>query len=163
MVVFGETDIIAFVCPPPQTKVEPPVAVNITSSPAQIVPSSSMRPDRSVTVIEAFGAALIMIVPTALIVPQPPVNGILYVKIPLTVGVPLMVIRFADHDADTPVGRPIAVPIPVAPIVLWVIFVSAELIQSVGVEDAKVTVLAGVTTIEPVALKLSQPPIKGIL
>jgi hypothetical protein len=77
VVVFGETAIILFVCPPPQTKVDPPVAVNIASSPAQIVPSSSMRPDKSVTVTEAFGVALISMVPVALIVPHPPVKGIL--------------------------------------------------------------------------------------
>ena len=77
VVVFGETAIILFVCPPPQTKVEPPVAVNITSSPAQIVPSSSTRPDRSDTDTEAFGVALIRMVPVALIVPHTPVNGIL--------------------------------------------------------------------------------------
>jgi hypothetical protein len=77
VVVFGETDIIAFVCPPPQTNVDPPVAVNIASSPAQIVPSLSTRPDKSVTVTDAFGVALIIIFPTALMVPQPPVKGIL--------------------------------------------------------------------------------------
>ena len=77
VVVFGETAIILFVCPPPQTKVEPPVAVNITSSPAQIIPSSSTRPDRSDTDTEAFGVALIRMVPVALIVPHPPVKGIL--------------------------------------------------------------------------------------
>jgi hypothetical protein len=75
----------------------------------------------------------------------------------------MIVITFADHDADTPEGSPLGVPIPVAPVVVCVIFVSAVLIQRVGVEDAKDTVLAGVTTIEPVALKLSQPPVKGIL
>jgi hypothetical protein len=75
----------------------------------------------------------------------------------------MIVITFADHDADTPAGRPLGVPIPVAPVVVCVIFVSAVLIQRVGVEDAEDTVFAGVTTIKPVALKLSQLPVKGIL
>jgi hypothetical protein len=74
-----------------------------------------------------------------------------------------MVITLADHDADTPAGRPDGMPIPVAPVVVWVIFVNAVFIQRVGVEDDEDTVLAIVTTKEPVALKLSQPPVKGIL
>jgi hypothetical protein len=47
------------------------------------------------------------------------------VKIPLTVGVPLMVITFADHVAETPEGSPDTAPIPVEPVVVWVIFVIA--------------------------------------
>ena len=39
-------------------------------------------------------------------------------KVPKAVGVPLMVISFADHDAVTPAGNPVAVPIPVAPVVV---------------------------------------------
>ena len=74
-----------------------------------------------------------------------------------------MVITLADHDADTPVGSPLTVPIPVAPFVVWVIFVSAELIQSVGVEDAEDTVISESTDIVPVAVTLSQPPVNGIL
>jgi hypothetical protein len=54
-------------------------------------------------------------------------------------------------------------PIPVAPVVVWVIFVSAVLIHNVGEEEAEPTVLAGVTMIDPVALKLPQPPVSGIL
>ena len=38
-------------------------------------------------------------------------------KLPATVGVPLIVITFADQVAVTPVGKPIGVPIPVAPVV----------------------------------------------
>lgn len=40
------------------------------------------------------------------------------------------------HAAVTPAGNPVAVPIPVAPVVVCVMFVSAVLIQSVGVDDA---------------------------
>ena len=74
-----------------------------------------------------------------------------------------MVITFADHAAETPVGSPVAVPIPVALVVVWVIFVNAVLMQSVGVEDATPTEFTGVTVIVPVAIKLPQPPIKGML
>ncbi len=50
-----------------------------------------------------------------------------------------------DHAAVTPVGNPVAVPIPVAPAVVWVIGVSAVLIHKVGELDAAVVVLFGVT------------------
>ena len=47
------------------------------------------------------------------------------------------------HDADTPAGKPVAVPIPVALVVVCVIFVNAVLTHNVGVLDAEVTVLLG--------------------
>ena len=65
--------------------------------------------------------------------------------------------------AVTPVGKPVAVPIPVAPVVAWVIVVNAVLIHKVGVDEAAPTVLFGVTTIVPVAVTLLQPPVKRIL
>ena len=68
-----------------------------------------------------------------------------------------------DHAAVTPDGKPVAVPIPVAPVVLWVIFVNAVLIHRVGVLEADETVLAGVTVIVPVALTTLHPPVKGIV
>jgi hypothetical protein len=74
-----------------------------------------------------------------------------------------MVITFADHAADTPAGSPVAVPIPVALVVVWVIFVNTELMHNSGADEAVETVFEGVTVIVPVALKLSQPPVKGIL
>jgi hypothetical protein len=74
-----------------------------------------------------------------------------------------MVIVFEAHPAVTPDGNPVAVPIPVADVVVCVISVRGELIHKVGVEDAEDTVLEGVTVIEPVALKLLQPPVSGIL
>ena len=74
-----------------------------------------------------------------------------------------MVITFANHAAETPAGSPVAVPIPVAPVVIWVIFVKAVLMHNVGVEEATLTVFAGVTIIVPVALKLLQPPVSGML
>ena len=51
-----------------------------------------------------------------------------------------MVITFADHAAVTPAGNPVAAPIPVAPVVAWVMFVNAVLIHNVGVLDAAPTV-----------------------
>ena len=75
----------------------------------------------------------------------------------------MIVITFADHDAVTPAGSPLAVPIPVAPFVVWVIFVSAVLIQRVGVEDAALTVFAGEIFRIPVASTFPHPPVNGIM
>ena len=72
-------------------------------------------------------------------------------------------IVFDAHAAVTPDGRPVAVPIPVAPVVVCVMFVSPVLMQRVGVEDAVPAVFAAVTVIVPVAFTLPQPPVKGIL
>ena len=82
---------------------------------------------------------------------------------PLCVGLPLIVTVFEVHDALTPAGRPLAVPMPVAPVVVCVMAVRSVFIQSVGVEDAADTVFSGVTVIVPVAVALPQPPVSGIL
>ena len=74
-----------------------------------------------------------------------------------------MVIEFAAQAAVTPAGKPTGVPIPVAPVVAWVMFVKAVLIQTVGVEDAAPAVLFGDTVIVPVALTDPQPPVSCIL
>ncbi len=66
------------------------------------------------------------------------------------------------HAAVTPAGRPVAVPMPDAPVVLCVILVSGVLMQSVGVDDAVPTVLLGLTVMVPVALNV-QPPNSGML
>ena len=84
-------------------------------------------------------------------------------KVPDSVGVPDIVIKLLAHDALTPVGKPDAVPMPVAPVVVWVILVNGLLIQSVGVDDATVTVLFGRTVMVPVAFTFPQPPVNGIL
>ena len=60
---------------------------------------------------------------------------------PDAVGVPLIVIVLEAHAAVTPAGNPVAVPIPVAPVVVCVIFVKALLTQSVGDEEAAPTVI----------------------
>jgi hypothetical protein len=70
-----------------------------------------------------------------------------------------MVITLAAHAAVTPAGRPVAAPIPVAPVVVRVIAVSAVLIQSVGVEEAVPGVLLGATVTVLVAIALAHPPV----
>ena len=54
-------------------------------------------------------------------------------------------IVFANHAALTPAGKPDATPMPVAPVVVWVILVNAVLIHKVGLEEAAPTVLFAVT------------------
>ena len=54
------------------------------------------------------------------------------------------------HDAVTPAGNPVGVPMPVARIVVCVIDVSAVLIHKVGVDDAAPAVLFAETVIVPV-------------
>ena len=78
------------------------------------------------------------------------------------VGVPLMVIVLPLKEALTPAGNPVGAPMPVAPVVVNVIAVSAVLTQSVGEEDAALTVLIGLTVIVPVAFTLPHPPVRGI-
>ena len=66
-------------------------------------------------------------------------------------GVPLIVMVLLAQAAVTPVGSPVAVPMPVAPVVACVIAVNAVLIHKTGVLDAAPAVLSGVTVIVPVA------------
>ena len=81
---------------------------------------------------------------------------------PLWVGVPLTVITFEAQLAVTPAGNPVAVPMPVAPVVACVILVIAALTHSVGDEEAAPAVLTADTVIVPVAFTLPQPPVSGI-
>jgi hypothetical protein len=72
------------------------------------------------------------------------------VYIPLTLGVPEIVIVLDAQVAETPAGKPLApetplFEIPVAPTVVCVIFVKALLIHKVGVELAAVTELTEIT------------------
>ena len=64
------------------------------------------------------------------------------------------------HAAVTPVGNPVAVPIPVAPVVACVMDVNAVLIHNVGALEAALTVLTGVTVMVPIAVLVPQPPVK---
>ena len=74
-----------------------------------------------------------------------------------------MVMVLLAQAAVTPAGNPVAVPMPVAPVVIWVIGVRAVLIHNVGVDEAVPTVLAAVTVIVPVALTVPHPPVRGML
>ena len=82
---------------------------------------------------------------------------------PAAVGVPLIVIVLDAQVAVTPTGRPVAVPIPMATVVVCVIAVSGVLIQRVGVEEAAEAVLASTTVMVPVAFTLPHPPVSGIV
>jgi hypothetical protein len=68
---------------------------------------------------------------------------------------------FEANAAVTP-GNPVAVPIPVAPVVAWVISVNTVLIHNVGVVLAALAVLFGVTVIVPVAF-ISATSVSGIV
>ena len=74
-----------------------------------------------------------------------------------------MVIVFPAHEAVKPVGNPVTAPIPVAPVVVWLIAIKAVLIHNVGELVAAVTVLLGFTVIIPVAFTKLQPPVKAML
>ena len=88
-------------------------------------------------------------------------------NVPLTVGVPLIVIVLDAHVAFTPAGKPLApkleFEIPVAPVVGCVMFVSAKLIHKVGLDEAAPAILTAETVIVPVAFTLPQPPVSGML
>ena len=57
-----------------------------------------------------------------------------------------MVMVLLAHTAVTPEGKPVAEPMPVASVVVCVIFVNAVLIQSVGVLDAAPDAMFGTVT-----------------
>ena len=96
----------------------------------------------SETVVVPQVKTVTVIVPVAFTLPQPPVKGIVYVKLPVAVGVPLIVITLLDHEAVTPVGNPVGAPMPVAPVVLRVIGVMTMLTIWVAVEDGLPAVLS---------------------
>ena len=82
---------------------------------------------------------------------------------PAAVGFPLRVRVLAFQTAVTPAGSPVGVPMPVAPVVVWVMGISDVLIHRVGVEEAVLAVLLAVTVMVPVALSVPQPPVRGML
>ena len=75
----------------------------------------------------------------------------------------MMVMVFDAQVALTPAGNPDTVPMPVAPVVVWVTFVIAVLTHTEGDDEATPAVLTAVTVIVPVALIDPQPPANGIL
>jgi hypothetical protein len=74
-----------------------------------------------------------------------------------------MVIVSEVQLAVIPKGKPAAGPMPVAPVVLCVMFVNNVPSHKVGVEEAGLKVFTEITVIVPVALMLPHPPVKGIL
>ena len=68
----------------------------------------------------------------------------------------MIVIRFDAQVAVTPVGKLVAVPIPVASVVACVILVNAVSIHNVGVLDGAAAALSGVTVTATVVALLSQ-------
>ncbi len=65
--------------------------------------------------------------------------------------------------ALTPVGNPVATPMPVAPVVICVMVPKDVLIHKVGVDDAALVVFAEITFIVPIADTVPQPPVNGML
>ena len=114
--------------------------------------------------IVLFGVTVI--VPVDVIIPQPPVKVIVYVKVPETVGVPVMVTIFAAQLPLVPAGNPVTVA-PVAPVVAYVIFVIAVLIHTVcalvPAAELRVMVLSGFTVMVPVVDTVPQPPVRSIV
>ena len=82
---------------------------------------------------------------------------------PDAVGVPEIVMVLVAQAAVTPAGRPEAVPMPVAPVMVCVMLVSAVLMHRVGVEDAAPTVLSDVTVMVPEAFTVPHPPVNGMV
>jgi hypothetical protein len=74
-----------------------------------------------------------------------------------------MVITLLFQEAESPEGKPVTAPIPVAPVVVMVMGVSVLPAQSVGLEDGALAVLRGVTVMLPTAFTVPQPPVSGIL
>ena len=73
-----------------------------------------------------------------------------------------MVIRLFAHIAVTPAGSPAEAPMPVAPMVVWVMFLSMERTQTVVVAGDIPTIFVKVTVILPFAEALLQLPNNGI-
>jgi hypothetical protein len=74
-----------------------------------------------------------------------------------------MVMVLLDQEAVTPGGKPVAAPMPVAPVVVKVMAgIAGLLAQYVLFGTALVAVILGVTVIVPVAFTDPQPPVRGI-
>ena len=73
---------------------------------------------------------------------------------------PLIVIVLPAKPAVTPDGKPVAAPIPVAPVVVWVIFVSTVLIHNAGVDEGEPAVLFGFTvTVAELEIIVPEQPV----
>jgi len=84
-------------------------------------------------------------------------------KVPVTVGVPEMVMLPPEKVPVTPAGKPENVA-PVAPVVLYVIGVMAVFTQTVWLfvpgAEVRVMVLLGCTMMVPLAVTFPQPPVR---
>ncbi len=70
-----------------------------------------------------------------------------------------MVIVFEAHAALTPAGKLVAVPIPVAPVVVWVMAVKGVFTLKLGLElAAEAVLLEDKVIIELALVTLSHPP-----
>lgn len=74
----------------------------------------------------------------------------------------MIVILSSFQSAVTPAGKLTGVPIPVAPVVVWIMLVITVPTHTVGEREAGVTVSTAFTVIVPVALTVPQPPVKGM-
>ena len=86
-------------------------------------------------------------------------------KVPDAVGVPLIVIILLAQTAVTPAGNPVAVPMPVAPVVVIVID-GVKAVFTISVIGDAVPAVFGVhaeTVMVPIAFTLPQPPVKGMV
>jgi hypothetical protein len=79
-------------------------------------------------------------------------------NVPETEGVPEMVIVLAAQVAVTPVGNPVADPIPVARVVVWEMLGIAVFIQTVGVVEGADAVLFGFTINPPERVEVTLGP-----
>ncbi len=80
-------------------------------------------------------------------------------KVPDNVGVPLMVMTLANHDAVTPAGRPVGEPIPVAPVVVCVMDGIASPKHNVGEAEAGEAVFVGVMVMDSAAVLAHKPAV----
>jgi hypothetical protein len=76
-------------------------------------------------------------------------------KVPVAVGVPLIVIVFEAHAAVTPAGNPVAEPIPVAVVVVCVMLVIAVFTATEGDDEAAPAAQTNTLGVNPVVLLLA--------
>ena len=82
---------------------------------------------------------------------------------PVAVGVPLIEMVLFAQVALTPLGKPVGVPIPVAPPVAMVMLGDNATFTQVVRGAGAAAVLLAVTVMVPVAFTVPQPPVNGIV
>ncbi len=142
----GNPEIVASVAP---------VVVYVVVVTGVFIHKVCVPPEESVIVLSEFT----VIVPLAEAVPQPPVKDTVYVNVPETLGVPLIVTTSEAQFPVTPVGKPVTVA-PVAPVVVYVVVVIGVLIHMDCVPpDARVTVFADIIVAVFVAVRVHPPKV----